>query len=323
MKTEVKIVGCGVSGLTVGVTLLEAGYGVEIITERLPEETTSSKAAAIWFPYEVNPKEKANKWSKASYNKFLEFCNIPNSGVSMVSLTTLVKKEKDAWWIKALPKNEVRKANKEELPVKYPVGYIMDVPLAETQLYLNFLLAKFKFLNGKLTKRKILNLLEFSNTKTIVVNCTGLASRELIKDNKLFPIHGQIVKAKPQSNINCIAADFTFGETEDKLAYIVPRKDCLILGGTTIKGKEDLEPNPEYTKGIIERCRVLEPKLQSIDIKSIEVGLRPGRHEIRLEREDNIIHNYGHGGGGFTVSWGCALEVKKLIEEKININLDN
>ena len=142
-----------------------------------------------------------------------------------------------------------------------------------------------------------------------------MGSRELVNDTELYSIHGQIVKAKPQSKINCILADFTFEETKDRLAYVVPRKDCLVLGGTTIKGKEDVKPNPEFTEGIIRRCKNIEPNLENIEIQSIEVGLRPGRPEIRLEREGKIIHNYGHGGGGFTVSWGCAEEVKKLIKE--------
>jgi D-amino-acid oxidase len=42
-------------------------------------------------------------------------------------------------------------------------------------------------------------------------------------------------------------------------------------------------------------------------------GLRPYRNEVRVEREGNIIHNYGHGGSGFTLAWGCANEVLRLI----------
>jgi len=317
MKTNIKIIGCGVSGLTVGVTLLEVGYNVEIITEKLPEDTTSSKAAAIWFPYAVKPKEKANKWSKESYNKFLEFCKISGSGVSMVALTVLVKEEKDAWWIQALPSDKIRKAKKTEVPENFPIGFIMNVPLIETQLYLNFLLNKFISLNGKLTERKIKKISTFNNPKTIVVNCTGLSSRELLNDQELYPIQGQILKAKTQPKVNCILTDFAFEDSEDKLAYVVPRKDCLILGGTSMKGKEDLTPNPIFTEGIIERCKLIAPKLKNLEIKSVEVGLRPGRPEIRLERKGNVIHNYGHGGAGFTVSWGCAFEVKKLVANLI------
>jgi D-amino-acid oxidase len=39
------------------------------------------------------------------------------------------------------------------------------------------------------------------------------------------------------------------------------------------------------------------------------VGFRPTRPEIRVEREGDVIHNYGHGGSGLTLSWGCAREV--------------
>lgn len=316
MKPKIKIIGCGVSGLSVGISLLENQYDVEIITDKLPEHTTSAVAAAIWFPYEVKPKALANIWSKASYAEFLKLSAIPNSGVSMTTLTVLVKREEDAWWIDALPKNEIRKATKEELPDDFPIGYKMNVPLAETQLYLDFLLNKFKTLNGKVTVRKVESLDEFNSENTLIVNCTGLGSRELINDRALYPIHGQIVKAKPRSEVNCIVADFAFEESEDRLAYIVPRGDCLVLGGTAIKDKEETEPIPELTKGIIERCNKIEPKLDHIEIESVHVGLRPGRSKIRVEREGHIIHNYGHGGGGFTVSWGCAHEVKRLIEDQ-------
>ncbi len=47
-------------------------------------------------------------------------------------------------------------------------------------------------------------------------------------------------------------------------------------------------------------------------------GLRPVRAEVALKRErldarHYVIHNYGHGGGGVTLSWGCAQEVVSLV----------
>jgi D-amino-acid oxidase len=45
------------------------------------------------------------------------------------------------------------------------------------------------------------------------------------------------------------------------------------------------------------------------------VGLRPVRPEVRLEAVGRVIHCYGHGGAGVTVSWGCAEEVLGLVEQ--------
>jgi D-amino-acid oxidase len=44
------------------------------------------------------------------------------------------------------------------------------------------------------------------------------------------------------------------------------------------------------------------------------VGLRPVRPQVRLETQAvpggrHVVHNYGHGGAGVTLSWGCALAV--------------
>jgi len=52
------------------------------------------------------------------------------------------------------------------------------------------------------------------------------------------------------------------------------------------------------------------------DVRREHVGLRPYRPEVRLERDPNdarIIHNYGHGGAGFTLSRGCAEDVAALV----------
>jgi D-amino-acid oxidase len=42
---------------------------------------------------------------------------------------------------------------------------------------------------------------------------------------------------------------------------------------------------------------------------------------VRLEAEDYapgklLVHNYGHGGAGVTLSWGCADECVQLVKVK-------
>jgi hypothetical protein len=59
-------------------------------------------------------------------------------------------------------------------------------------------------------------------------------------------------------------------------------------------------------------------EIESPRVLRERVGLRPFRKSgVRLEREKlrdgrTVIHNYGHGGAGFTLSWGCAENVFEL-----------
>ena len=47
-------------------------------------------------------------------------------------------------------------------------------------------------------------------------------------------------------------------------------------------------------------------------VKAVCTGLRPVRPSLRLGRDADdarVIHNYGHGGAGFTLCHGAALAV--------------
>jgi glycine/D-amino acid oxidase-like deaminating enzyme len=51
-------------------------------------------------------------------------------------------------------------------------------------------------------------------------------------------------------------------------------------------------------------------------------GVRPyriGSYRLQAERESGkfIVHNYGHGGAGITLSWGCAERVKDIVRGHI------
>lgn len=309
---QITIIGSGVSGLTTAIVMQEAGYSVQIVTDKLPDKTTSIKAGAIWFPYAIEPKEQVNTWSAQSYEKYETLCTAKETGVSMIKTIILIDKEEDAWWLNAFPNKQFRKATISEMPKGYKLGYIANVPLISTSIYLDYLLNEFKRLGGKLTIQHINSIEKLEKENNIIINCTGLGSRELMKDQSMYPIQGQIVKTSKLPNINCIL-DGTERAVSSDFAYIFPHKDYTILGGTSVKNEESTTVNDMVTKGIIERCQSIEPNLQNFDIETVYVGLRPARPAIRLERNGNLIHNYGHGGAGFTVAWGCAWAVKSLI----------
>jgi D-amino-acid oxidase len=92
-------------------------------------------------------------------------------------------------------------------------------------------------------------------------------------------------------------------------------------GGTADEGAWDTEPDPGTAAAILRRCSALEPRLADAEVLGHGVGLRPGRPEVRLEREAgdglSVVHNYGHGGSGVTLSWGCAEEATDLVVDAL------
>jgi D-amino-acid oxidase len=164
-------------------------------------------------------------------------------------------------------------------------------------------------------QRRTLSSLEEVDAR-VVVNCVGLGARDLVDDASMEPIRGQVVRVRNPGLERFVLDE----ENPEGVTYIVPRSGDCILGGTADEGKWELEPDPETAAGILRRCTRLEPRLRGVEVLEHRVGLRPGRPEIRLEREDGPIpriHNYGHGGSGITLSWGCAEETLRLVEEAL------
>ena len=70
-------------------------------------------------------------------------------------------------------------------------------------------------------------------------------------------------------------------------------------------------------------CAAVDTRLATARIIEHRVGFRPARPQVRLEAEDAVaadgssarllVHNYGHGGAGVTLSWGCARAVASLV----------
>ncbi|HEU5230836.1 MAG TPA: FAD-dependent oxidoreductase [Ktedonobacteraceae bacterium] len=317
---NILIIGCGISGLTTGISLLQAGHSVQAWARDLPPNTTSNIAAAIWYPYKAYPIDKVTAWGKVAFQEFKRLEHSEGCGVFMATIMELKPiPSADPWWVAAV--DSFRHANKEELPPGYPDGYIFEAPVIDTRIFLDYLVQTFQAQGGLIIQRSITSLAEAFEHSAIVVNCSGLGACTLVGDHDLHPARGQTIRIKHNGYRMGVVDE----EGANKLAYIVPRTSDIILGGTYEEHNESTEIDPEETQAILQRCGRIAPQFPSIrpeDILSVQCGLRPVRSTIRLEAErvapDRLLlHNYGHGGAGITLSWGCAAAVVELLRAAI------
>jgi len=304
---RVIVVGAGVTGLTSAVCLAERGADVHVIARDLPLETTSAVAAAWWYPYRALPQDRVMAWARRSYDVFAELAADARSGVVMRDGVEVHRTpQADPWWRSAVP--DLRRVT--NLPAGYVDGWSFRGPVVETAGYLPYLHRRVLQAGGTLT-RMALGCLPTGGD--VVVNCTGLASRALVGDTELLPIRGQVVRLS-QVGLDTVWLD----ASGTSPTYVVPRSADIVVGGTDEEGSWDLRPDPAIAQEIVVRARRLVPRLAAADILGHRVGLRPGRGCVRLERENRegaspVVHCYGHGGAGVTLSWGCAEEVAALV----------
>lgn len=310
--SEITIVGCGVSGLTCGIVLQEAGYTVKIVARDLPPFTTSNIAGAIWYPYRAYPIERALRWGRTGYEQFERLLGVPEAGVKIVTLVEPGRQPiADPWWREVV--RAFRRCTPDELPTGFVDGYTFDVPLVETPIYMPYLLNRFQRGGGQIEQRTLSDFHELD--APLIINCAGLGSRELAGDEKVYPIRGQVARIDATQ----IGRGWMEESDPDYPIYIFPRSRDCIIGGTALKGNWSREVDTALAETMLKKAQWLEPDVAKAKVLEHLVGLRPGREAVRLEKEtlasgQTVIHDYGHGGAGFTLSWGCAREVLEIVK---------
>lgn len=316
MKKSILVLGAGVSGLSTGITLLKAGYLVTVWAKDLPPNTTSNQAAAIWWPYLCYPREKAIPWAKSSLRFFKEhLLPDPASGCALTMVHDLQEQPVDnPWWADAV--DNWRKIDKAKLPVGYVDGYEVESIVIDTSVYMQYLVNWFKQLGGELIQREVNDIQQGFAFSDMIINCTGLGSRSLVNDQSVYPVRGQIVRVRKNGFSEAIFDD----EGRNAIAYIIPRTNDIVLGGTSQPNDWELGVRAADREAILEKAANLNSAFAQVEILSEAVGLRPARPAVRLEAEafgtKTVIHNYGHGGAGFTLSWGCAEEVAEKLSSR-------
>ena len=301
---RVIVVGAGVVGLSCAVRLLEAGHRVDVVARDLPLETTSVVAAALWSPY-VTEQAHVLRWSRRAYEVYAGLADDDGTGVALREGTEVFREESPPpWWYEALPPG-AGPDRETRLPAGFPAGWTMTCPVIEMPVYLRWLVARVADLGGTLTRMNLSSLP--TDSGALVVNASGIGAKHLAADPAVGPVRGQVMLVE-QVGLERWVLD------SDAPTYVIPRSRDVVVGGTHEAGEWSRTAEPATAASILERATALVPEIAGARVIRHKVGLRPARPTVRLERVGDVVHCYGHGGCGVTVSWGCADDVVGLVD---------
>ncbi|MGQ4480650.1 FAD-dependent oxidoreductase [Streptomyces sp. SAS_276] len=307
---DVIVVGGGVIGLTTAVVLAERGARVRVWTREPVELTTSAVAGALWWPYRIEPEPLVGEWALQSLVVYEELAARPEeTGVRMVDgVQGETRLDELGSWAARVP--GLREARAEEFAGG---GLWARLPLIDMSVHLPWLRNRFVERGGTVEEASVVDLSEVP--ASVVVNCTGLDSLDLVPDRSVRPVRGQLVVVENPGITTWLTS---VDHSADTSTYFFPQPGGLILGGTAEENAWSMTPDPATAEAIIARCAAFRPEIADARVLEHRVGLRPTRPAVRLEREvlrggRVLVHNYGHGGAGITVAWGCAREAADLV----------
>ncbi|MFE9355359.1 FAD-dependent oxidoreductase [Streptomyces olivaceoviridis] len=297
------VVGSGIAGLTTAVLLAESGRRVRVWAREPAERTTSAVAGGLWWPYRIEPEPLVGAWALESLTVYEELADRPEeTGVRLVDgVHHGARLDELGPWAGRVPG---LRAVAEGLAARLPV---IDMPV-----HLAWLRQRLAEAGGTVEVREVTDLAAVP--APVVVNCTGLGARSLVPDPAVRPVRGQLVVVENPG----VTSWFTsVDHASAASAYFIPQPGRLLLGGTAEEDDWSLEPDPATAEAIVARCAAVRPELVGARVLAHRVGLRPAREAVRLERQPLpdgrvLVHNYGHGGAGVTVAWGCAREAAGL-----------
>ncbi|MCW9706705.1 FAD-dependent oxidoreductase [Fodinibius salsisoli] len=231
-------------------------------------------------------------------------------------------------------------------------GWSFDGLFADWPNYFTALNNRYTQHGGTITQQKLSTDDISQLPAPIIINCSGTGSDTLFKDPVDEPkvsrghiLHKAGTPLIKNSEDQVVSYNYTpqaslYSDLEGQPCdvYCYPRKDGWVLGGSRQIGRLHEQRWPPFGDDEtyqIDGCSVpaqiidlnhqilthtYNKELANPDELTAQIGYRYIRNKnngLRLEKEEKegkmIIHNYGHGGAGVTLSWGCALAVAQKI----------
>lgn len=303
--------------------------------------------AVCGFHHDQVSLERSKNWCMVSFQRFREMAqrSIPGVYFRMSNFYFTEVVEADAQDLHKMQEIQAAVPGFERLPAKaeyedvstqYGVvdGYRHKAPMIDTDAYMAWLREEClrsgvaiaqRRVSGPLAGRRAELLAEYG--ADVLVCCAGLGVLEL-RETEMYPLRGALVRMKNDgrrfpkvTESHCIS--HRQGSDRQDIIFIVPRgEDMLVLGGLTEPDEWETGLSLDYApvREMFERCLAFMPKLAGGELdpaENVRTGLRPFRRGgvcVMHDAQEGIFYNYGHGGSGFTFSWGCAEELADLVE---------
>ncbi len=264
------VLGCGSAGLTAARQLQRRGFEVTIYALSVPPDTTSNMSTAGFTPTSglVSADRRTPEWD-AQFRDVVEIAYRQlqllvgrGYGVSWIYNYSPMDDERIASGTNTLMPEHLQGDRELLGPGEHPLPARFAARRPELRIepsiYLDALLHDFATFGGRLVIRTFAGPGELmSLEEPVVVNCTGLGSRDLFGDKELEPLKGQLTVLVPQPEVDYamtgagrVNADLPGGGL-----HMMPRADGIVLGGTRERDVWTLEPNQEELKRVVEGHR--------------------------------------------------------------------
>jgi D-amino-acid oxidase len=318
--TDVVVVGAGVVGLTSALRLRRSGARVTVVMADDPARTVSAVAAAVWYPVRTDGGPRVLEWARRTYAELADQAADGVPGVEMRPTRMLLRGDghQPPWWASAVP--DFAHVPCDGGPAEFTGQWRFTAPIVTMTTYLDWLVRQVTAAGGRIERRRIDRLADVAPAAPVIVNATGLAARELADDPAVHPVRGQlVVVSNPGLGVSVRDEGNPRG-----LTYIHPRGQEVVLGGTYEPDVVDTAVDVATSVAIRRRCEALVPRLAEATVLRHLTGLRPARDggaRVAVDPDPPagrlLVHNYGHGGAGVTLAWGCADEVVRLCRDAV------
>lgn len=332
MAPRILVLGAGINGLSSAVCIQQACplAQVQLVAEHFSPDTTSDGSAGFWQPHLASKRseDQVRNLSEKTYEHLVKLAYSPLAGLLKIQTLSGYSISSEPADTLEVPKwSEVvdcyRNLSEKEMR-RFPNenhGVFFTTVAVDVTSYMTWLMKRFKAQGGKVRQAKIEKIEEIAEECDILINCCGTSARYLFNDKEIIPVRGQVWKVKAP----WVKHFYIFDEGKKEHPYILPGVDFVTIGGNAEAENWNTQPDPNEAQRLWDSAIRRLPMLRHATPLKSWAGLRPWRETIRLEpdnieingRNIKVVHNYGHGGSGITIHWGCALEVTAMVLEAL------
>jgi D-amino-acid oxidase len=332
------VIGGGIQGVSTGIILEYLGHETTIVSDAfayldgpdIPTVATDYAAASI-YPVQIASEYTEDELIRRSESTFKPFYDTEGVPVRKHRHFYIYEDSHDESLPDRMgvqPIEEYNKYTPSRTGCDIRGGYTCEEYFVEMPEYIPQLFKTYNRLGGTLTQRT-LTAADIPDLRGTVFNCSGYGSLELFDDTSMRAIRGHILTL-PYDGEFPLPFSYTYTPTTDEYghyAYMYPREDTVLFGGSYLKGDiingewDGETPKKPMTidgETIPERIYTVNADIMSdhdsvsLDKSNVSAkqGYRPYRSNgMRVEQDaDGIIHNYGHGGSGVSMSWWSAIK---------------